>query len=171
MRILRDKEIEELLKEPKILPDNWQSQFRLKDKSNFQHQECSIEIKGDKVSSFRVIIRRNKINSFDFSIILIYQDKEGKEYRLLRYNGKHPSEHTNKWEEGQGQQNCKFAPSFHIHRATERYQEAGYSIDGYAEVTTTYQDFRSALNCFLKDNNFIKPKNEQSELFGGGGFI
>lgn len=171
MRILRDKEIEALLKEPKALPDNWQNQFQPKDKSNFQHQERSIEIKGDNDNSFRVIIRKNKINTFDFSIILIYQDKEGKEYRLLRYNGKHPSEHTNKWEEGQGQQNCKFAPSFHIHRATERYQEAGYSIDGYAEVVTIYQDFCSALNSFLKDNNFRKPKNEQAELFGGGDFI
>ncbi len=171
MGILRDKEIETLLKEPKILPDNWQSQFQLKDKNNFQHQERSIEIKGDSGNSFRVIIRRNKINTFDFSIILIYRDKDGKEYRLLRYNGKHPSEHTNKLEEEQGLPNSKFGPSFHIHKAIERYQEAGYPIDGYAEVVTTYHDFRSALNSFLKDNNFRKPKNEQAELFGGGDFI
>lgn len=171
MGILRDKEIEALLKEHKILSDNWQSQFQLKDKNNFQHQERSIEIKGDNDNSFKVIIRKNKINTFDFSIILIYQDKDGKEYRLLRYNGKHSSEHTNKWEEEQGQNNCKFAPAFHIHKATERYQEASYPIDGYAEVSATYQDFRSALNCFLKDNNFRKPKNEQAELFGGGDFV
>lgn len=167
MRILRDDEIQSLLNESKVLPDNWQSQIQLRDKNNFQHQERSIEIKGSNNNSFRLIIRKNKINIFDFSIILIYKDKEGKEYRLLRYNGKHPSEHTNKWEEGQGQNNCKFMPSFHIHKATERYQEAGYPIDGYAEVSTTYQDFRSALNCFLKDNNFVKPKSKQSELFGG----
>jgi hypothetical protein len=171
MRILRDKEIDALLKEPKILPYNWQSQLQLKDKNNFQHQERSIEVKGDNGNSFKVIIRRNKINPFDFSIILVYRDKDGKEYRLLRYNGKHPSEHTNKWEEEQGQPNSKFGPSFHIHKATERYQEAGYSIDGYAEVVTTYQDFRSALNSFLKDNNFRKPKDEPPELFGGGDFV
>lgn len=170
MRILRDNEIEALLQEQKILPDKWQRQFQLKAKNNFQHQERSIDIKGDGGNVFRIIIRRNKINSFDFSIILLYQDKEGIEYRLLRYNGKHPSEHTNKWEEEQGQDNCKFLPAFHIHKATERYQEAGYPIDGYAEVSTKYQDFSSALNCFLKDNNFRKPGNKHLRLFEGGDF-
>ena len=171
MRILKDIEIEALLKEPKVLPDNWQSQFQVKDKSNFQHQERSIDIKGTNGSSFRIILRRNKINTFDFSIILILQDKDGKEYRLIRYNGKHPSEHTNKWEEEQGQKNYKFEPVFHIHRATERYQEAGYPTDGYAEISTIYHDFHSALKCFIKENNFIKPKNSQIELFEGGDFV
>ncbi len=171
MEILRDKEIQALLNEAKVLPDNWQNQLQLRDKNNFQHQERSIEVKGISGNDFRIIIRRNKINIFDFSIILTYLDKDGKEYRLLRYNGKHPSEHTNKLEEEQGQQNSKFGPAFHIHKATERYQEAGYAIDGYAETVVAYQDFGSALDCFLKDNNFTKPDKKQSELFGGGGFI
>ena len=171
MRILKDNEIEALLKERKILPENWQSQFQVKDKSNFQHQERSVEIKGVNGNSFRVILRRNKINIFDFSIILMFLDKDGKEYRLVRYNGKHPSEHTNKWEEEQGQNNSKFSPSFHIHKATERYQEAGYPMDSYAEMSTGYHDFHSALNCFLEENNFIKPKSSQLELFDGGDFV
>jgi hypothetical protein len=171
MRILKDDEIESLLKEPKNLPYNWHNQFQVKDKSNFQHQERSIEIKGTFNSSFIIILRKNKINIFDFSIILIFQDKDDKEYRLIRYNGKHPSEHTNKWEKEQGQNNCKFSPSFHIHKATQRYQEAGYPIDGYAEVSTTFHDFHSALNCFLKENNFKKPDDQQKELFRGGDFV
>ncbi|MEW6102223.1 MAG: hypothetical protein AB1630_00145 [bacterium] len=36
---------------------------------------------------------------------------------------------------------------------------------------TTYQDFHSGLNCFLKDNNFKKPENKQIELFNGGDFL
>ncbi len=165
MRILKDDEIAKLLGETKILPNNWQSQFQLKDKSNFQHHERSIEVKGIEDNSFLVILRQNKINIFDFSIILMFQDKDGKEYRLIRYNGKHPSEHTNKWEKEQGEADYKFDPAFHIHRATERYQEAGYPIDGFAEVTTKYSDFHSALNRFLKDNNFKKAESPQMELF------
>ena len=168
MRILKDSEITLLLSELKLLPENWQNQFRLKEKRGFQHEERSIEVSGQS-GKFRVILRRNRINTFDFSIILIFCDKDGKEYRLLRYNGKHSSEHTNKWEKEQGQINHKFAPSFHIHRATERYQESGYSIDGFAEATTTYYDFQSALNRFLKDNHFQLPKSRQPDLFEGGG--
>lgn len=170
MKIFRDDEIARLLGETKILSDNWQSQFQLKDKNNFQHQEQSIKIEGGNGNSFRVILRRNKINIFDFSIILMFQDKDGKEYRLIRYNGKHSSEHTNKWEKEHKETYCKFGPAFHIHQATERYQEAGYLIDGFAEMTTKYYDFHSALNSFLKDNNFQKPKGSQLELFNGGDF-
>lgn len=171
MRILKDAEIAKLISEEKTLPDNWQSQFQLRDKSNFQHQERSIEVKGANGNSFRVILRRNKINIFDFSIILMFQDKDSKEYRLVRYNGKHPSEHTNKCEKEMGEKDCKFGPTFHIHRATERYQEAGYPIDGFAEVTTKYSDFHSALNCFLKHNNFKKPESPQMELFERGDLV
>jgi len=171
MRILRDPEIATLLSEPKLLPENWQSQFRLKDKSDFQHEERSIEVSGQGGNVFRVILRRNQINTFDFSIILMFRDKDGKEYRLLRYNGRHPSEHTNKLEKEQGQRAHTFGPAFHIHRATERYQEAGYPIDGFAEVTKTYHDFHSALDRFLKDNNFRRPEGPQRSLFKGGEFL
>ena len=171
MRILRDNEIRELLDEVKQLPENWQSKIRTKKKSGFQHEECHFEIKGESGNVFRIILRQNSINAFDFSVILIFQDKDGKEYRLVRYNGKHPSKHTNKWEKEQGQSDHTFAPAFHIHQATERYQESGYPIDGYAVVTTAYQDFNSALNHFLKENNFEEPKGPQLKLFNGGDFV
>ncbi|MFH1562554.1 MAG: hypothetical protein ABIF11_03930 [Nitrospirota bacterium] len=101
----------------------------------------------------------------------MFQDKDGKEYRLVRYNGRHPSGHTNRWEKEQGHPNYKFSPAFHIHRTTERYQEAGYEkIDGFAEITTKYYDFHSALNCFLRDNNFKKLDDSQLKLFNGGDF-
>lgn len=167
MRLLRDTEIQALLQEPKMLPKNWQSLFQLKEKSNFQHAEREFEITGQNGGKFRVILRQNKINVFDFSIILMFEDEDRQEYRLLRYNGKHPSEHTNNWEKHHGHPDCKFSPAFHIHRATERYQEDGYAIDGYAEVTHDYYDFKSALDCFLKDNNFQMPQEPQGTLFGG----
>lgn len=168
MRILRDSEIADLVAEKKLLPKNWQNQFSLKEKMGFQYGERSIEISGEAGNMFRVIMRRNRINTFDFSIIIMFRDKDGKECRLVRYNGKHPSPHTNKWEKEQGLPNYKFGPAFHIHRATERYQEAGYMIDGFAEPTTSYHDFYSALDCFLKDNNLQGPKSPQLGLFKGG---
>lgn len=168
MRILRDPEISAFISETKLLPENWQSLFTLKEKSGFQHKERSIMVLGKSGSQFRVILRQNRINTFDFSVILIFQDKDGKEYRLVRYNGKHPSEHTNKWEKEQGQTGHTFGPEFHMHFATERYQEAGYSIDGFAKVTTEYHDFRSALERFFRDNNFRQPETPQRNLFEGG---
>ncbi len=168
MRILRDSEIVDLIAEVKPLPENWQNQFRLKEKGGFQYEERSIEVSGESGNLFRVTVRRNKVNAFDFSIILIFRDKDGKEYRLVRYNGRHPSPHTNKWEKEQGLPDYRFDPAFHIHRATERYQEAGYLIDGFAEVTTSYHDFYSALDWFLKDNNFQGTKSPQLGLFEGG---
>ena len=168
MRILRDSEIADLITETKLLPDNWQNQFKLKEKRNFQHKQRSIEIPGKAGNLFRVILRQNRVNIFDFSIILMFRDKDGKEYRLIRYNGKHPSPHTNNWEKRQGLLDCKFGPTFHIHRATERYQEAGYKeIDGFAEETTSYHDFHSALNRFLEDNNFQGDKSPQLDFFKG----
>ena len=47
---------------------------------------------------------------------------------------------------------------FHIHRATQRYQEFGFDEDAYAEVTDKYSDLPSALNSFVKDCNVIVPQ-------------
>ena len=169
--ILRDNEIKELIAEAKQLPENWRSQLQTKKKSGFQHEERCFEVTGEVGNIFRIILRRNSINALDFSIILIFRDKDGKEYRLVRYHGKHSSEHTNKWEKEQGQPDHTFGPAFHIHQATERYQESGYHIDGYALITTAYQDFHSALNHFLKENNFEKPESPQLGIFNGGDFV
>lgn len=98
----------------------------------------------------------------------MFLDKDGIEYRLRRYNGKHPSEHTNKWEKEHGYPDHTFSPAFHIHQATERYQEFGYPIDGFAERTTSYYDFHSALDRFIKDNNFKPPEIPQLSLFERG---
>lgn len=155
-RILKDDEIQELVKELKPLPKNWEKHFQPKHKNNYQHEERSFEIKGENANIFRVILRRNRLNTFDFSIILTFKDKDNKEYRLIRYNGKHSSEHTNKWEKERGYKDHTFRPAFHIHKATQRYQESSHPIDGYAEITTEYYDFNSAFSHFLIENNFQK---------------
>lgn len=168
MRTLRDPEIADLIREAKPLPDNWQNQFATKPKKGYQHEERAIQVSGEAGHIFRVILRQNRLNDFDFSIILLFQDKDGRQYRLVRYNGKHSSQHTNKWEKSEGRPDYRFGPAFHIHRATERYQEAGLPIDGFAEVTTDYHDFNSALQRFLRDCNFREKPSPQLRLFEGG---
>lgn len=43
---------------------------------------------------------------------------------------------------------------FHIHIATKRYLDAGFRIDGYAQVTDSYNNWKDALTKMLKDCNF-----------------
>ena len=88
---------------------------------------------------FRVDTRQSAYNHLDFSIILTFI-AAGMEYRLLRCNGVHASKHTNKIEHRIGYPDATIEPTFHVHMATERYQEAGYAIDSYAEPTKEYVD-------------------------------
>ena len=126
MRILTDEEITALISEPKIVTANWFSRLEAKDKAHFQHKEKEVDIEGDNGNLFRVIIRQNKLNVLDFSIIFTYREKDSNlEYNLLRFNGKHPSAHTNKWEKENKLKEYRFSPAFHIHKATQRYQENG----------------------------------------------
>lgn len=165
MRILTDDEISSLISEPKIVAANWLSRLDLKDKTYFQHREKEIDIEGSNGNLFRIIIRQNKLNILDFSIILVLREKDSNLiYRLIRFNGKHPSQHTNKWEKENRQLNHKFEPAFHIHRATQRYQESGYDIDGYAEVTSSYSDLYSAFSQFLLECN-IRQENQDQTSF------
>lgn len=170
MRILTDEEIADLITEPKIVPTNWFLRLEPKDKTHYQHKEKEVEVEGSEGNLFRIILRQNKLNILDFSIILTVKEKDSTmEYILLRYNGKHPSQHTNRWEKEQGLSAHTFEPFFHIHRATQRYQESGYKIDGYAEVTTKYSDFHAALEQFLLECNVKREDDKQTSLFEGGG--
>ncbi len=161
-RILTDEEIAELLQEPKQLLHNWETRLRPHPTSNFKFTQRDCEIKGENGHMFRIIIRHNMVNPLDFSIILIFRDEDGTEFNLCRYNGKHPSQHTNKLEKSEGLSNSSFRNVFHIHTATQRYQEEGLNIDGYAEVTNEYSSFDTALRTFVRTNGFSVPDDEPS---------
>jgi len=92
--------------------------------------------------------------SIDFSIILIFEDENREQIPILRYNGKQPSQHTNKVEKKRGEPDVAFRNEFHIHRATERYQLARFKIDGYAEITDQYDSFDEVLRKFVTSNGF-----------------
>ncbi len=156
-RILRDEEIKELITEDKILPSNWQTRLRPRPKTNYTYSELDLSLRSVSNRNLRIVLRSSRINPLDFSIILIFEDADQTEYRLMRCNGLHPSRHTNKWEKERGLPNSWFDPTFHIHQATERYQIAGYAIDGYAEPTEEYSSYDTAVVVFLSRCGLIIP--------------
>lgn len=168
-RILTDDEIDSLVAESKSLKKGWTTRLRPLTKSNRQHTERDMEIEGEAENKFRIIIRRNAINLLDFSIILTFKDKDGSEFVLRRYNGKHPSQHTNRVEKERGEPNSSFRNTFHIHKATQRYQDEGLPIDGYAEETTEYASFDTALQAFVRSNGIVLPGDDAPSLFDGMG--
>jgi len=153
--VLSDKEITKLITEPKILPQNYQELVKLKSKRG--HKEAELDLDGTDGSKFRLILRQSSFDPFDFSVILAYHvPKTNVLFRLRRYNGK-SHEHTNKIE-------GETFYDFHIHHATERYQQLGLREDGYATLANQYADLHGALQSVLKECGFVMPPNTQFEL-------
>jgi len=151
-----DSEIALLMQERKPLPNDWRSHLQLRSKRG--HRERDLELRGDKGNEFRLILRQNKINPLDFSIILAVRvPGSNRLFRLRRYNGK-SHEHTNHIE-------GETFYDFHIHMATERYQELGTREDAYAERTDRFGDFHGALRCLIEDANLVVPPEAQGRPF------
>lgn len=129
-----DQEIMALVQERKPLPTDWRNRIRLCPKRG--HDERDLEVAGDDGREFRLILRQNRINRLDFSIILAVRVPSSNQiFRLRRHNGK-SHEHTNLVE------NETFY-DFHIHMATEPYQAIGAREDAYAEPTDRHSDLLS----------------------------
>jgi len=90
-------------------------------------------------------------------ILGVFPEQSNVLFRLRRYNGK-SHEHSNTIE-------IEKFYNFHIHTATERYQELGRDEDAYAEPTERYADLHSAINCMLQDCGFTVPADQQETLF------
>jgi len=150
-----DWEIEELIKERKPLPEDYPKCIQFKPKLG--HEEYELAVKGENDNDFRLILRQSESNPLNFSVILgILPANTNKLFRLRRYNGR-SHEHSNKIEK-------ETFYDFHIHMATERYQEFGQREDSYAEVTDRFADFHSALQCMLSDCNFDVPEDLQTSF-------
>ena len=147
-KILEDPFIDDLIKEEKFLPERFNKISKMKSKSMRQHKEKLIRISGTS-NNYCIVIRKNILDPLDFSIILRYEDPSGSSYNIVRYNGKHM--HRNKLE-------CESFRGFHIHRATERYQRNGYSIETYATPTNKYSSFEEAWSAFINDLNISMPR-------------
>ena len=151
-----DAVIEDLLQEGKPLSKDLRSKIRLRDKRGHKEQELDIQVASG--NRFRLILRQNKFNALDFSIILAYCPADSNQlFRLRRYNGK-SHEHTNTIESD------RFY-NYHIHTATERYQQLGMREDTYAKPSDRFADFNTAINCMLSDCGFDVPEDPQLKLF------
>ncbi|MBU4300438.1 hypothetical protein L6303_07815 [archaeon] len=152
MDIVTDAQIRAFIDEVKLLQPNFTP--RLKDgigKYSFEHQ-----VIGLLGNMFKIIIRQSKINPLDFSVIFGVL-LGGNLFRIKRYNGNSHT-HMNKLEKIEIQ-------GFHIHLATQKYQENGFKEEGYAEKTTRYSDWKTALDLMLNENNFeFEVDKEQRRL-------
>jgi len=153
---LTDQEIDGLLREPKPLPADCWAKLRLRPKRG--HKERQLDVKSRAGHEFRLILRQSNLNALDFSVIVaVLSPRTNQVFRLRRYNGK-SHEHTNTME------HQRFY-DFHVHYATERYQDLGADEDAYAERADSYSDFRGALTCALKDCGFEVATGGQGALF------
>jgi hypothetical protein len=146
--IIPDVRIKSLLEEPKPLPSNYQARLALRQKRG--HKERDLAVEGQNGNNFRILMRQSDADRLDFSVVLVWDPPDTNDaFRLKRYNGR-SHEHTNKIE---GE---KFY-AFHIHTATERYQQLGAKEDAFAEATDRYADITGAFECLLADCGFEMP--------------
>ena len=154
--IFSDQDISNLIRERKPLPDDYRTRIQARPK--WGHKERELDIKGVDGGDYRLILRQSISNPLDFSIILAYRPpKSNQFFRLQRYNGK-SHEHSNPIE-------GEIFYDFHVHQATERYQEMGAREDTYAKPTDRFADFQQAITCMLKDCGFEMPLGSQGRLF------
>ena len=145
-----DQQIAELITERKVLPDDWRIQL---------NRNNSLYIIGENSNRFRVITNQNEKYPSDFSVILAVIDpKTGTTFRICRYNGMPKRPYNNKIEKQK-------IYGYHIHFATERYQERGYDEETYAEETDRYNNLEGALQCLIQDANFEFPAQLELKLF------
>jgi hypothetical protein len=157
LAILTDVAIESLIKQPKHLPRDYREVLK-KMKEEDVHKRSELRVTSVEDDVFFIKVRVNKLNQLDFSVILAYERRETTGFFLLRrYNGK-SHEHTNPLEGNRFR-------DFHIHLATERYQQADFKEECYAAVTNRYSDWWGALNCLIADCGFIPPSDEPAPMF------
>lgn len=151
-----DNEIDELITEEKTHSGTLSEIMKFKESDG--HKRTSFEISRSDGSKFIIKLRQNTINIYDFSAIIAFQEKDtNKDFKLRRYNGK-SHEHTNKIE------GKKFY-NFHIHFATQRYQDMERKEESFAEKTGRYSNIQGALDCLLKDCNIKLKEDTQMGLF------
>ncbi len=159
LSILTDAEIQRLIEEEKVLPANWQDCLNLKTAKDAQLRN-KLEVTGSAGSNFVVYLRRLELDVFCFSAILAYKRLDtGTTFRLRRYNGKDHA-HTNKIEMNE------ILFEYHIHKATQRYQEGGFDEDQFAEATDRYSTINEAIGLLVDQCGFLRPV-EKGGLFEG----
>ena len=154
---LSDLDIQHLIEERKTLPADPATALQRKSKRR-GFMEKEIAASGADGDDFCILVRETKFNPLDFSVILCYLPKgTNARFRLRRYNGK-SHQHSNLIEREEFY-------DFHIHYATQRYQEMECREDAYAQRTDRYSDIPTAFKCLLHDCAFELPEDKQKALF------
>lgn len=156
-RTYTDEEIERLVLEAKPLSFNWRKEAQAKVTSVDVTQ--IVICTGEENHNFQLILRQSKLNSPNFCLTLgFFPEGSNELFRIRRYDGKY-HQHSNPIEK-----DIRFY-DFHIHMATEKYQNFGMKEeDKYAITTDRYSDYEGALNCLLSDCNFQIPDDPQLSL-------
>lgn len=140
--LYREKEINELINEPKNLPEYWDEDIYV-----LNH----MDIVGENGNKFRIYVRYYKECDTSFSVVFgVLHPLNNDFFCIRRYNGNNHI-HYNRIE------NNEKISGFHIHIATERYQERNQEEESYAIETDRYTNVKEALECLIEDANFITP--------------
>lgn len=140
--VLSDDEISKLISLAKTVTN---PRARLVDKRG--SSQVNYEAEAETGERFRVYVRQNLRIKEAFSCGLLFLAPSGESVTLARYNGSdHP--HSNPLDS-----TVKMEPAFHIHRATERYMQAGRKAEHFAQETDRYVNLHGALEALLKDCN------------------
>ena len=156
--LFSDEEIGRLVGEVKPLPENFKRVLEIRPKRG--HNESKLTVEGVNGNEFVIMTRQSRSNALDFSLILGYQlPNTNRIFRLRRYNGKSHL-HTNRIE-------GDTFYDFHVHEATERYQELGAKEESYATVSERFSTLDEAIACMFEDCGFEVPDDTQGRLFKG----
>lgn len=139
---LTDAEIQRLLELPKTITN---PKARTISKRGSEQVNYDAEAAGGE--RFRVYLRQNLRIPEGFSCGLLYVPQAGEPVTLTRYNGS-DHEHANPLEHG-----APMPAACHIHRATERYMQAGRKAEHFAQTTDRYRDLAGALKALAMDCN------------------
>jgi len=146
-----DDRIERLLEEEKPAVDAHSLRTALSGAAMRNgHRRARVRVRGELGNYFALHLRQSVLDAYDFSVILAFVPTSGGEVILRRHNGRN-HRHKNHLE------GTEFTGRFHAHIATERYQAAGFPIDGYAEPTEDFSDLATALDAMLRVANFQMP--------------
>lgn len=144
--MLTDDDVLRMLQTGKRIHGGFRAQIlRMNLAGNTSHRRSSSAVKGDDGKAYWVKLRQSIENVFDFSVILVVE-YDGRQLILRRYNGR-SHEHKNPIEKN------RFY-DYHIHTASQRYHERGFSPECYAERTDRYATIAEAVDCLLQDCGF-----------------
>lgn len=162
-KILSDREISDLLADPKPLPKGFRKKLKRRPRKNRRHERSArLEVVSAGGLRFRLFVKVNDRLTNNFSVGIVYVASTGEKYNLIRCNGWH-NEHINKIEKTViPEDTC------HIHRLREDYQKKERPM-AYAEETFAYHDVKSAIKHVARHYGFYRempPRTDgQRNLF------